>query len=86
MTLEINKNQHTVMMPINFFLDWLIFLRVTAPDLLENLCLQLFLNYYIAARISTPFFRSIAHKHKDLRAQTSHQPQTSHHWRGISFH
>jgi len=36
-------------------LDWSIFLRVTAPDLLENPCLQLFLNYYIAARISTPF-------------------------------
>jgi len=49
-------------------------------------CLQLFLNYYIAARISTPFCRSIAHKHKDLHAQTSHQAQTSNHWRGISFH
>jgi len=30
--------------------------------------------------------RSIAHKHKDLHAQTSHQAQTSHHWREIFFH
>ena len=48
------------MMPAIFLSDWSIFLRVTAPDLLENPCLQLLLNYYIAARISTPTVISLS--------------------------
>jgi len=41
---------------------------------------------YFGLREKVEICRSIAHKHKDLHAQTSHQAQTSHHWRGISFH
>ena len=48
--------------------------------------LSQFSSYLLILREKVEICRSIAHKHKDLHAQTSHQAQTSHHWRGISFH
>ena len=48
--------------------------------------LSQFSSYPLILRGKVEICRSIAHKHKDLHAQTSHQAQTSHHWRGISFH
>jgi len=43
MKLEIKMKQHTAMMPVNFFLDLVIFIRLSALDLLINPCLQPFL-------------------------------------------
>ena len=63
------------------------------PICKKNHCANLILSEIIFLSVAIFFIpldlgrkRSIAHKHKDLHAQTSHQAQTSHHWRGISFH